>query len=911
MSVVPHTHWDREWYSPFQTFRLRLVTLLDEFLPFLEHDESYRHFLLDGQTAVVDDYLEIRPDAEGRIRSLAAEGRLSLGPWMILMDEFMVSAETTVRNLQAGMRRADELGSPMPVGYLPDMFGHVAQMPQILRLAGLEHAVVWRGVPAAIRATGFHWEAPDGSRVRAEYLYGSYSNGRDLPREPEQLVERARGYESELGDARLDGMLLMNGTDHQTPQTWLGDVVARANADQDDFHFEITSLADHLARQPTEGLLEWRGELRSGARSNILMGVASNRVDVHQACSLAERTLERMAEPMAALSLPAAAYPAELLDTAWRQLILNSAHDSSCACSDDEVVDQVLVRYREARQIAHGLGRDAVRRLAADVEASPGASVIVNTTSRSRGGLVEVPVPGRGPVHFRDDEGRLVAGQVVDEETGERFGAHVVGSKLGWVLDMLRGEEFAGAPVRDYTIRETDSHHEVVVEGAGPGEPRRDVGDLREQLLDLAASAEAEGDKAAFLIRMLHAPRRRALVATEAVPGFGWRTYEALDGHLDAEPRVTADATGLRNEHLEVEVDESDGTFAITGPDGVRTPGLNRYVDGGDGGDTYNWSPPTDDLIVEEPERVEVNTVETGPLRGRLQVISRYRWPSAAEGNERSCTARSDRTVEVDVVTTLELRAGEPFVRVATEFDNRCRDHRLRAHFPLPRPVSGSDAECAFAVVHRGLEAEGGPNEFGLPTFPSRRFVDVSDGESGLALIHDGLLEYEVVDGRELALTLLRSVGYLSRLEPQLRPNPAGPPVVTEGAQMPGRQRLEYSVMVHEGDWQDADLYRRADEALVPLEAAPAAGADRRPLAGELLRIEGAEVSAVHRQEGALVVRLFNPTGEPTSARVAIPGDGGLMAASGDVIDLRGRPVEPFEGSTKVGPGAIVTLRLP
>ncbi len=302
VSIVPHTHWDREWYSPFQTFRLRLVELLDEFLPFLEHDESYRHFLLDGQTAVVDDYLEIRPDAEGRIRSLAAEGRLSLGPWMILMDEFMVSAETMVRNLQAGMRRADELGSPMPVGYLPDMFGHVAQMPQILRLAGLEHAVVWRGVPAAIRATGFYWEAPDGSRVRAEYLYGSYSNGRDIPREPEQLVERARGYEAELGDARLDGMLLMNGTDHQTPQTWLGDVVARANAGQDDFHFEITSLADHLARQPTEGLPEWRGELRSGARSNILMGVASNRVDVHQACSLAERTLERMAEPIAALS---------------------------------------------------------------------------------------------------------------------------------------------------------------------------------------------------------------------------------------------------------------------------------------------------------------------------------------------------------------------------------------------------------------------------------------------------------------------------------------------------------------------------------------------------------------------------------------------------------------------------------
>ena len=121
------------------------------------------------------------------------------------------------------------------------------------------------------------------------------------------------------------------------------------------------------------------------------------------------------------------------------------------------------------------------------------------------------------------------------------------------------------------------------------------------------------------------------------------------------------------------------------------------------------------------------------------------------------------------------------------ELDNRARDHRLRAHFPLPAPVTGSDAECAFAVVHRGLTAEGGPQEFGLPTFPSRRFVDASDGTVGLALVHDGLLEYEVVDdGRELALTLLRSVGYLSRSEPSLRPRPPARTIPVTGAQMLG-----------------------------------------------------------------------------------------------------------------------------
>ncbi|MGA2521624.1 MAG: hypothetical protein ABSG81_12510, partial [Acidimicrobiales bacterium] len=133
VAIVPHTHWDREWYEPFQTFRLKLVKMLDGLLSLLESDPSYARVLLDGQMAVVDDYLAIRPENEGRIRALAAAGRLSMGPWYILMDEFLVSGETIVRDLQMGMLRGSAFGTTMEVGYLPDMFGHVTQMPQILR----------------------------------------------------------------------------------------------------------------------------------------------------------------------------------------------------------------------------------------------------------------------------------------------------------------------------------------------------------------------------------------------------------------------------------------------------------------------------------------------------------------------------------------------------------------------------------------------------------------------------------------------------------------------------------------------------------------------------------------------------------------------------------------------------------
>ena len=185
-----------------------------------------------------------------------------------------------------------------------------------------------------------------------------------------------------------------------------------------------------------------------------------------------------------------------------------------------------------------------------------------------------------------------------------------------------------------------------------------------------------------------------------------------------------------------------------------------------------------------------------------------------------ACSARSASTEPVTVVTTVSVTTGDPVVAVETTFDNRCRDHRLRAHFPLPAPVTGSDAGCAFAVVRRGLEAEGGPAETPPPTFPARRFVDCSASGVGLAVVADGAFEYEVTDtGRELAVTLLRATGWLSRRRLPLRPDPAGPPLPVEGAQVPGQRRWRYGLLLHSGDWEAAHVSQRADAFLNPLEA--------------------------------------------------------------------------------------------
>ncbi len=315
---------------------------------------------------------------------------------------------------------------------------------------------------------------------------------------------------------------------------------------------------------------------------------------------------------------------------------------------------------------------------------------------------------------------------------------------------------------------------------------------------------------------------------------------------------------------------------------------------------------PAEDYLVERPEFVQVRPLESGPVRARVLVTALYRWPAYAVGDHLSCGRRADETVLAEVRTTLELRAHEPFLRVHVELDHRARDHRLRAHFPLPKPVAGSDAECAFAVVHRGLGAEGGPHEHGLPTFVSRRFVDCSDGDVGLAVLHDGLLEYEVVDqGRELALTLLRATGYLSRAEPALRPNPAGPLLPVHGAQLQKPLAFDYALYPHRGRWHDADLFAAADDLLVPFESGRPGTGDR-PASGQALSVTGAVVSALTREAGGIALRCYNPL--PTRATARLDRDG--EPVSGWIVDLLGAPLEPFEGEVMLRPAEIVTLRI-
>jgi len=370
ITVVPHTHWDREWYQPFDEFLQRLVTMMDTLIEL--GDAGFPHFHLDGQTAMVDDYLSVRPDREPAIRRLAAERRLSLGPWFTQMDEFLTSGESHIRNLERGLARGRELGAALEVGYMPDQFGHIGQMPQLLRMQGIGRAVVWRGVSSAVDTTSFRWESPDGSTVITEYLAFSYSNGeafRTLSDPAELAAAITDAVERQRPALPTERMLVMMGSDHAGPDPTLPDRIARAAAELPDVDVRIGGLADHLDGLDPGDVPTWRGELRSSARAHLLPNVYSARAPQKRERGRVEALIERYAEPLAAL-VPGFAWPGDRLDRAWQLLLWNGAHDSACGCSHDRVGRDVDARFAEARAIAESISAEALETLASRVAAT-------------------------------------------------------------------------------------------------------------------------------------------------------------------------------------------------------------------------------------------------------------------------------------------------------------------------------------------------------------------------------------------------------------------------------------------------------------------------------------------------------------------------------------------------------------
>ena len=893
--LVPHTHWDREWYEPFQVFRFKLVQMFDTVLKMAEEDTRFR-FTLDGQTAAIEDYLEIRPENEDRVRAIVASGQLALGPWQILLDEFLCSGETIIRNLQMGMAGAQRLGGYMNVGYLPDMFGHVAQMPQILSRAGIAHACLWRGVPSKVSGHSFRWEAPDGSSVRVEYLFDGYGSALDLLAIPEHIPHALGEYRQQTADRyRGDAILGMVGTDHMPPDQALMHHVD--TYDSPAFPIRVGTLEEYVAAfDPKDERLEAvRGELRSHARGNILPGVFSIRRNLKIAMATAER-LALDAERLAAAHLGVDFEP--FISMSWRRIIESTAHDSVVGSGTDETVDQVEARLHEAAQIARAARDEVALSVAGSIPSD--AFVALNTLPADRNVVLEldVPAPAEGlPVAAMTGNGTMLPVQEIGHAPtmlgDETMDASVLVERM---MNRIHGRELFGQLIEQYRVAPYSVEFDVAEVPSTP------VFDIVTFKAELAAAVEAHpGD---WKVRIVAEPRRRVLVDVP-VAAMGITPFKVFQAERPEPEHITCDDGTLSNGLISAAIGQ-DGEITLTGVDGTVLHGIGRLVDGGDCGDSYNYGPPALDSMVTEPSRVAVEVVERGPVRAVVKVTRHYSWPRSLD---RGMGSRDNETVDVPVHTFVELRRGEPFIRLRVQFTNDAADHRLRLHIPLPRAVESSASEGQFCITTRALTAEGGGGEFPLPTFPAYTFVSAGPAT---VLLHDAT-EYEVVDGKELALTLLRAVGSISVNVHPLRDEPAASEIPIPGAEEAGTQvDVEFAVMASAQGYRNADAVRFADHFNAPGLAVRGRGTPGalvpEPVEGLRLRGEGIRLSSMRQVGNDVEIRVVLLAGQTTGGVVTGPFSGV------STVDLTGRTLasEQADGEYKfeLDPWEIRTLRL-
>jgi len=971
LHFVPHTHWDREWYITFQISRVRLVHLLDGLLDLLERDSTYTHFTLDGQTIVLDDYLDVRPERREQLERFVRAGRLLIGPWTVLPDEFLVSPESLVRNLRLGRRKAAEFGGSMSVGYVPDPFGHIGQLPQILRGFGIEDAAFRRGLGP--EPCELWWEAADGSRVLVSYLREGYDNAARLPREPAAFAAAVASRDRALvPHSAVSHRLFLNGTDHHEPQPELPALLATADTGADDWRMStLPTFLGEVRKEVEARSLELpvvRGELRDPSRHHLLPGVLSSRTWIKQRNDACERALELWAEPFAAwaehfaadettdgephvwtgqLELPRVRAADALIDAAWQRLLECHPHDSICGCSIDQVHEEMRPRFDEVEQIAGEVTRQSLVALAQHVDtralAEHGAVqalVVFNTHHARRSDVARVDLElggGLDRYEIIDTDGRVVPHvELAREERGlaeTEYDAEEVkrlargisdGRVLGLAIEAV-GVARQGAEVSiDLVLSER-------------GEP--DVGVVNPALAELDRELASGGVERVRVSSRFATGVELELVAAD-LPGHGFRAFgvrapttEVPAAHAADVSEADGAARSISNDFLSVEVAE-DGAVCLRDLDsGAAFEGALVPSDVADRGDSYNFCALEGDTPITgfaAPPRV---TREITATCERLTISGSLRLPSALTADRR---AREAETVDVPLSIAISLVPGVARADVEVEFDNTASDHRLQLLFPALDAAGGAAGGAAasravydghFELVERPTGVAAGQPDWSeqpVAEQPVRAFVAVRSDEggedaTGLSVGSRGLREASVAPDGTIALTLLRSTGWLSRPDLASRAGGAGPTMSTPGCQSPGPHRIELCLAPFRGRVEEGTLEARAFQA-PPRGVGTRIHAGALPVTGSLLAIAqpGFQLTAVHTSanpspdgHSAVIARGVWHGREP--ARVRLASLARIRAAQRVRLDETVlEPLAPADGAVEFDarPGEVVTVRL-
>lgn len=759
--VVTHTHWDREWYGTFQEFRVRLVDLMDHTLRLFKEDPQFKYFTLDGQTVVLEDYLDIRPEQREKIKRLVKEGKLFIGPWYVLVDEFLVSGESLVRNLLIGHRIADDFGGPMKVGYLPDMFGHISQMPQILNGFDIDTSVIWRGFRGKPVRSEYNWEAPDGSSVLTYHMpEPGYAMVINLPDDLDRTEKIFREWYLRLSN-RSDSarLLIMNGVDHLEPQPILTKLIRGLNTrfkNTEFVHSHLQAFFEELRKQKLK-FPTIHGELKAGYdHACILVDILSARMYLKILNDDSQRALEKYSEPLNAFSVVLGGDDYNpVLTQGWKYVIRNHPHDTIGGCSIDEVHQDMIHRFRWSKQISEDICSRSLRTIAVslpdDYESENDYRLVVfNPTQYPYTGCIEAEV--------------LIPDQY---------------------------------PLKDSSI--TDS--------AGNETPA-----VIHSTTDGGRSYPRFMNNPSYKVGKLHTIE----LFVEDLPPLGYRRYRLSEaGSPIAAPKIRTRniEPALENEHLKVKVN-ANGTMTVkmksTGRSFSR---LHYFESGGDAGDEYNYGKPIRDRVVTTlRSKVTLIQKETSKFYEKLLLGCTMDVPAELTPDRKG---RSRESVELQLFSEIKLEKNSKRIDITTILHNNAKDHRFRVIFPSGKNISTYHSDSKFDVVRRNIKVPPKKKSYSeVPTGikPHDSFVDVSDGDGGLAIITRGTPEHEVVDvkDRPIAITLVRSVGWLSRGDNPYRRGNSGPEFKVPEAQGHGIYAFHYSIYPHEGSWEKAQVYREA-----------------------------------------------------------------------------------------------------
>lgn len=877
--VVCNSHWDREWVYPFEETRLLLIDFMDNLLKLLDTDPDFHSFTFDSQTVGIEDYLELRPEKRETIEKHVRSGKLIVGPWYSLPEEYIVNGESLVRNLVLGHQVAQSLGKVSKIGYTPFSYGQTSQMPQIYQGFDIDTIIFYRGINTP--KSEYILEGPDGSRLlgmrfgcmsRFSYYiyvyrvlrYGSdnvyarydWDRGAAPFRLASERNPRGHYYildndKKQWNNAPIREQLLklvedeskhfstshiccMQGFDSSDPDPKESEILKLCQELLPEHIIQFSTLETYMeamrreVKDPTVLTGESRDPGSTGKWTHLFGDVISARPRLKRANHRAEVNLQRLAEPWSLIgSLVGGEYLKTALDRAWRLLLQNHPHDTITGGGIDQMEKDSHFRFDQIDTISQGLARrglQAVQIAIDNSDLSPRDSVLTVFNA--------CPFPRSGVVSC--------------------------------YIDMPQNMDYEA-----FALVSPDGKERIPLQT----KERFPAGVLVRNLQDI--SIELRVDRV-----FCHA-------AVGEIPAFGYKTYHIVraDAFPCLPPTLAPESQVLENEFLRVAFNP-DGTLNLLHKEtGHEYCGLHYLEDTGETGHSWVHMEPESNLtLTSHGFPCSIALEEAGPLLARMRVDYFLEIPESVEDEpgldfregDMNHTRRTQATKKMAVTSRFTLRAGSRRLDVTTSFDNQCKHHRLRVVFPTRLDCDRTDSEAGFDVISRDIHVKEGNAYFGRPNpqYPMHRFVDMSDGAKGLAILNNsGLREYEAMDRNErpLAITLLRAFTF--RNSPVFGRWETCPEM--EMAQCLGSYEWTYSIYPHKGDWTEG-VYGQAEDLNLPLETAQA-GPHEGHLPKSLSFIEvcgkNLQIAALKQAEdrpGSIVLRLFNPTEQAVEGAIRL-----------------------------------------